>query len=360
MIAASSAPNESLIDEMRRQIGSDGHHISRNPDVTIDLLAELLPIRECYVARRREIPGDLTAAIASLFGFLKAMRLGDGHLGRFNGQGPPRGDLLATVLALDPTPEAPIGSVQVSGYARLERGQTILLADCGPAPPLEFAGKAQAGCLSFELSDGPVAVLTNAGSPHAGHDRDRAAARATASHSTLCLDQTSSGRLITSVHLDRLIKSSAVSGPETVTANLFEDQGGWSLEASHDGYERTYSLTHTRRLRLSPDGRRIEGLDRLAPRSGRPSGTAQHSYAIHFHLAPNIRATRDPAGGGLLITVPGGDRWRLTSEGVEATIEVARRHAHSLGPQPTRQIVLRGLCKGEVTVRWTLAAESSG
>ncbi len=198
-----------LLDELRRQVRPDGSHISRNPRVTLDLLVDLLPVRECYVARRLDVPPALTAMIAGMFAFLKAMRLGDGQIARFNGLGQVRSELLATVLALDPVPEAPVLPALQSGYLRLERGDTILIADCGSPPPLEFAGKAHAGCLSFEMSEGLTPIFVNSGAPDARHERDQSAARATASHSTLSLGQSSSGRLITSVQLDRLIQSSA-------------------------------------------------------------------------------------------------------------------------------------------------------
>ena len=42
--------------ELDRQILPDGGHISRNPDALVDLLLDLLPLRQCFVARDRSPP----------------------------------------------------------------------------------------------------------------------------------------------------------------------------------------------------------------------------------------------------------------------------------------------------------------
>src|ERR1700674_816890 len=48
-----------LADELERQILPDGGHISRNPAVLIDLLLDLLPLRQAYEARSVSTPAAL-------------------------------------------------------------------------------------------------------------------------------------------------------------------------------------------------------------------------------------------------------------------------------------------------------------
>ena len=76
-----------LVAELRRQILPDGGHISRNPDVLVELLLDLLPLNQCFAARGRKSPPQLVEALARLLAMLRFLRLGDGMLARFNGVG---------------------------------------------------------------------------------------------------------------------------------------------------------------------------------------------------------------------------------------------------------------------------------
>ena len=113
--------------ELDRQILPDGGHISRNPEALVELLLDLLPLRQCFVARDRAPPKELTDAIDRIMPMLRFFRTGDGTLARFNGVGPTPTDALATVLAYDDVEGAPVRSATNSGYVRLERGPTLLI-----------------------------------------------------------------------------------------------------------------------------------------------------------------------------------------------------------------------------------------
>ena len=163
-------------------------------------------------ARTRGAGGALRRALP----FLRTVRLGDGRLARFNGTGVASPAGLATVLAYDDTPGVLRQAAPVSRYARLERGQTVVLVDVGAPPPLELAGEAHAGCLSFEMSAGAHLLLVNGGAPSAADGEWRPASRATASHNTLALAEQSSSRLVRNRRLERLVGAPPIRGPETV------------------------------------------------------------------------------------------------------------------------------------------------
>jgi uncharacterized heparinase superfamily protein len=104
--------------ELERQILPDGGHISRNPDALVELLLDLLPLRQCFVARDRAPPKELTDAIDRIMPMLRFFRTGDGTLARFNGAGPTQTDALATVLAYDDVEGKPVRAATNSGYVR--------------------------------------------------------------------------------------------------------------------------------------------------------------------------------------------------------------------------------------------------
>src|SRR3990172_9212478 len=166
--------------ELERQILPDGGHVSRNPVALVELLLDLLPLRQCFVARDRLPPQELSDAIGRALPMLRFFRLGGGTLARFNGCGATPTDALATVLAYDDIEGAPPRSATSSGYVRLERGPTLLISDLAKAPHSSLSGNAHAGCLSFELSSGNHPIIVNCGAP--GPDQDRKSTRLNSSH----------------------------------------------------------------------------------------------------------------------------------------------------------------------------------
>ena len=115
-----------LVDELERQILPDGGHISRNPGALIELLLDLLPLRQAFTARNIAPPPPLLNAIDRMMPMLRFFRHGDGNFALFNGMGPTPPDLLATILAYDDARGAP----------RRERAAFRLSAPREPAAPL--------------------------------------------------------------------------------------------------------------------------------------------------------------------------------------------------------------------------------
>ncbi len=183
-----------LVNELERQILPDGGHISRNPGVIVEILLDLLPLSQAYSARNVAPPPALINAIDRMMPMLRFFRHGDGTFALFNGMGPTPPDLLATVLAYDDARGAPVANAPYSGYQRLDAGTSTLLMDTGSPPPPEVSADAHAGCLSFEFSHKQQRVIVNCGMPASGRDNWRQVARATAAHSTVTFNDTSSCR----------------------------------------------------------------------------------------------------------------------------------------------------------------------
>src|SRR6188472_795567 len=141
-----------LTDELERQVLPDGGHASRNPGALVELLLDLLPLRQAFAARNVPPPPALNNAIDRMMPMLRFFRHGDGNFALFNGMGPTPTDLITTILAYDDARGAPLANAPHAGYQRLEGGSTLVLVDAGPPPPLAMSAEAHAGCLSFELS----------------------------------------------------------------------------------------------------------------------------------------------------------------------------------------------------------------
>jgi uncharacterized heparinase superfamily protein len=347
-----------LIAELKRQILSDGGHISRSASVLSDLILDLLPLGQCFSSRALVSPNEISAVIKKSLRFLRFMRLGDGMLARFNGVSTGSPAALATVLGYSGGEFDIMAIARPSGYARLERGKTIIIADIGSPPPLELSTEAQAGALSFEMTSKQYLIFANSGFPGpADHDWD-SVARATASHNTLCLAETSSSRLIRHEQLEQMVDGLPIRGPDSVTSEFLDGPSHVELSASHDGYLKRFGLIHSRRLSLSPTGDKLEGLDTLEPPKGTLRLKQDLPYAIHFHLHPDCVCR--PAGrGACRITLRDGQIWMFTAdETAELSIEESLFLVDSAGPRPSLQIVLRGTTFGETKVRWSVRAEA--
>ena len=346
---------EAALDaELERQILPDGGHVSRNPTVLVDVMLDLLPLNQCFVARSRRHPPQLLDVMVRMLPMLRFLRMGDGMLARFNGMSIPAAAGLGTVLAYDDGLSPVLHEARASGYARLEHESSIVIVDVGTPPPLPAAGEAQAGCLSFEMSSGTRLLFVNGGMPGPAGADWYPAARATASHNTLCLGEKSSSKLVTHRRLEELIGAPPIRHPDTVEWHLDETEEGTVLEASHDGYLRRFELMHSRRLVLSPDGRRLSGRDRLQGQRQTVRLRADLPFAIHFHLHPDVASWLEAEPSTVGLKCSDGERWRVVADGAQVSIEESAYFANSAGPRAAMQIVLRAATYGESEVSWVV------
>ncbi len=338
-----------LVSELRTQIRADGGHVSRNAALVLDLLVDLLPLRACYIASGVPPPDPLLQSITSMIAFLRHMRLGDGSLARFHGTGRVDADLIATIEVVAPAKPGEAFEIGPTGYARLERGATIVLVDC--APPAPGCGTSSAGTLAFEMTVAGARLVCNAGWPRRDDPALRAMARATSSHSALTLAASSSSEP------DRRLGwtgASPLSGPALVRASAAERDGSVELTGEHDGYVARHGLLHKRRLLLAADGCRLDIEDRLVGPGGPVRLERDLPFAVHVHLSADAEAATTLSGDAATITLVSGEAWRLAVQGARASLEPSRDFAHALGAVPTRQIVLRGSTAGDTTVTWSL------
>jgi uncharacterized heparinase superfamily protein len=177
------------------------------------------------------------------------------------------------------------------------------------------------------------------------------AARATASHNTLCLAEKSSSSLVPRRRLEALTAAQPIRHPDRVHWHMEAVEGGAVLEASHDGYEHRFGLMHSRRLFLSSDGARLHGRDRIEGSKEEVVLFAALPFAIHFHLHPDV-GVQLLSQSEAELQLPGGERWLFVAEGAALSAEESTHFANSSGPRRALQIVLRGTTLGETEVNW--------
>ncbi|MGV6871230.1 heparinase II/III family protein [Pseudochelatococcus sp. B33] len=339
-----------LGEELARQILPDGGHISRNPQVVVMLLTELLPLRQVYAARGVSPPPQLLGAIDRMMPMLRMFRHGEGSLALFNGMGRTQVDLIATLLAYDDTRSRAIQHAPHSGYERLSAGDLLLIADVGPPPPPAYSGRAHAGCLSFELSVGRSRLIVNCGTPRTGSAIPPLAARSTAAHSTVTVGEASSclfagagggtsllGRF--DRRLGRWLGTPIIGGVENVEVTRGSpDAIVQTLGGAHDGYRRRFGFIHQRRLRLDGERGVLDGEDAFIAVDTPPEGLPA---VVRFHLHPLVRTGHTSDGYRVLLLLPDGQGWSFEAEHGEVSVEESVFLSAPDGARRGEQIVVR-------------------
>ncbi len=338
-----------LASEIDAQVLSDGGPVSRNPQVLIDLLLDLLPLRQAYAARGIPAPQQVLNAVDRMMPMLRLLRHGDRTLALFNGMAMTAPELTATILAYDDARAQPLANARHAGYQRIEAGTSLVIVDAGAPPPQAFSTRAHAGCLSFELSSGPRRIVINCGASDDGRTDAREAARTTAAHSTLVIDDTSSCRFAAGTGLRRWLGDQILSGPEVVSVERSDGNGGTRLSLSHDGYVAAFGLVHRRTLQLAEDGATLDGLDEL-------SAAAEHTvldkpYALRFHLHPSVKARQVDGGRAIALDVSDSEAWLFEAD-APAMLEPSVLFAATGGPRPTAQIKVVGESGAASAIRW--------
>jgi uncharacterized heparinase superfamily protein len=345
--------------ELDAQILPDGGHISRNPGALVELLLDLLPLRQAFTARNVVPPPALLNAIDRMMPMLRFFRHADGSFAHFNGMGPTPPDLLATVLAYDDARGAPVANAPHSGYQRLAANDLLVLMDTGAPPPIIVSQNAHAGALSFELSAKQQRIVVNCGLPASGRENWRQVARATAAHSTATISDTSSCRFVESGSFKRVLGSTIVGGPAHVPVAREEREDGLLLRASHDGYAGGFGIVHQRTLLLTRDGSRLEGEDMFLPASGNAlPANGRDAFALRFHLHPRVKASRVNDGQGVMLVLPDRDVWTFTAEGAPIELEESVYLGATDGPRRTQQMVIYGNARETTQVNWNFARSS--
>lgn len=329
--------------EIDAQVLPDGGHVERNPERLADVLRDLLELKALIAAATGQMSGCVQNAIDRAAPMLRQLRHPDGGLALFNGG--QEGDPAAIDLLLahtDASAQAP-GRAPYAGFQRLGAGNTMVIMDCGtPGGP---GHRHHAGTLSFEMSVGTQRMIVNCGARAGAADPWRTALAATAAHSTLTVNDTSSAAFTLDGSLHR--------GAERVPCQRTDSDDGTLVEASHDGYLNAFGLTHHRALFIGPVGDDLRGEDRL-------TGTGGEYFTIRFHLHPGVKASvlGDGAGALLRFGTRHKETWRLRTSAGEVKLEDSVYLGRGYEHRRTEQIVITGPLTGNgALIKWALTRE---
>lgn len=353
---------KALARECDSEIDAEGGLTTRNPEELLEVFTLLSWAEAALKGANREPLEGHRKAMERIAPTLLALRHEDGGLARFHGGGAGQDNRLDLAMSGLEVPMLPSGSLAM-GFARLSCGRTSLVADVSKPPARKSSANAHASTLAFELTSARRSLIVNCGSGAPFGMDWRRAGRATPSHSTLSIDGVSSAKLSASNEGEVL-----TGGPKKVLVQHGSDATGMRFMASHDGYAKTFGLTHVRKIALSADGRVVTGEDSLAALSETDRAAFERhmdrnalngvSYSVRFHLHPEVDASLDMGGGAVSLVLKNSEIWVFRCTGkVEMRVEPSVfLEKGRLKPRASQQIVLSSrVMEYAGQVSWVLA-----
>lgn len=264
---------EFLVQLVNEMLHEDGGHKSRMPDNHMNIMRNLIEIRNTGLANQLAQLPWLDTTIAKMGAICRMWRHADGQFARFNGAGMLSPEIIEETLSRAGEKGKLLQKAPHTGFMRFSSGRSTVIMDVGQ--PAKDARIAAYGTLGFEFSVGQNLLVVNPGQNVKDSNLQRLLC-STKAHSTVSVDGQSSSDFQT----DRLAKISDVE--------LGRAKGGLLAIASHNGYNASHGIIHHRKLYLSTSGGNLRGSDRLEY-SGAP-GEIARTGVVRFHLHPRVTA----------------------------------------------------------------------
>lgn len=287
-----------LAREVPEQILPDGGQFELSPmyhALALEDMLDLANIAQAFdgvlTSEQMALFSDWRGRIPGMLRWLETVSHPDGRIAFFNdssfGIAPENSALFNYALRMEITPTpvtTTLTHLPISGYARLELGTAVVLADVAPVGPDYLPAHAHADTLSFEMSLNKRRVIVNSGTSVYGVSAERHRQRGTRAHSTLYLAEENSSEVWGGFRVGRHACVSGVSAEQEPEA--------LKLAAQHDGYCHLFGRPQHRRTWCLKNSSLTIQDDII--------GTDLQTCDIRFHLAPGVRAEAPNQGTVLL------------------------------------------------------------
>ena len=337
--------------DLEQQILLDGGHISRNPRIILELLLDLLPLRQTYVNLGHDVPARLIPAIDRMYPALRFFRHNSGELALFNGATSTLANELLSVLRYDETAGQPFKHMKNSYFHRLSVKTTNIIMDTGVPLSQELSKTAHFGCLSFEMSSGQNRFIINSGAPRYAGQHFRQLSRVSAAHSVVVLNDTSSMQMSQSSYLGPI----AVSGISDVSISrhdVLPDSEG--ITARHDGYLEEYGLLYERDIQVLQSGLTVRGRDRFLKSDGKDPRESDGNVAVaRFHIHPSI-ALQQIGKHDVSLIAADGEKWNFSCIDGEIVIADDVFFADPSGIRRSQQLEIEFTVGPVPEIQWVL------
>ena len=307
----------------------DGGHVSRNPQMLLETLLDIIPLKVALMAKHEAVPQPLSGAIERMFPMLRMLSHGDRGLSNFQGSGTPDVGWIKSLLEHDKSGGRPLLVAPHSGYCRLAHRSGLLIVDAGV--PRECNSP-----LAFEFSDGLHRIFSNCGMPRSASAAWQRAAADIAAHNTVEVAFYTDGT-------QNVPSAEVITSPQGSLINCTNEISGKSGKISHQ-----------RNIFLSQDGSDLRGEDRVIQTASKDHSPKQVDFTIRFHLHPSVKANSTRKGTRIVIMLANRTAWQFSARGGVMSLEESVFLGDDFGPRKSQQIVIRGSTDNSSPVKWAL------
>jgi len=280
----------------------NGFPKSRNPEDVFTSIKYLILIREWFKEAQKPIPGFLNEIISKCGNCYAMLSCSNKQFPLFNGAteiNHKNYDIFLKTLKYKFVNK----KHEIGNLIKIKKKKFEFFMDCGNPPQNNFAKYYQAGCLAFELISNKHKVICNSGYGKYLSLKLSLLSRSTAAHSTLYLNDTSSCIFQKNKFINKVYGNSLIQKHKVIKKNYTEDKDFYSVEASHNGYEKKFGYIHTRSIKILKKEDKIFGQDELKKTKNYLNSLI---YFVRFHIYPDTKIVKTKAGNSILISLSNG------------------------------------------------------
>ena len=122
--------------------------------------------------------------------------------------------------------------------------------DIGNSPEKNYSKDYQYGALSFEIISNDKKLICNSGYFQKINHRLNEISKSSANHSTLVIDNHSSG-------VTNMSKFGIKNSIKIIKKNIVMENNYWNILAAHDGYNKRYGIVHERQIEFFPENNKF-------------------------------------------------------------------------------------------------------
>jgi uncharacterized heparinase superfamily protein len=340
--------------ELKRHILLDGGPANRSPETLSHILADFSALYQGLLDRDIQPPSIFSDYLPRMQAMLAFLCHSDGALSQFHGGGARNGTEIIPLLGRHKKRDALFTFARRTGYQRMAIGKTIILVDTLAPPKGLPSQEAHLSPLAFEFTHGDDRLIINCGANRMSGDDWHLATRGMAAHSCPTMERNMANPFYAGGVIGRFIGPRLNVPSLDVTARRTDDESNIWLEAGHNYFVETHGVNVLRRLYLGDTGQDFRGEDSFVPDRIKPF--IGGSYAIRFHLHPDVTPTLQAGGQSCLLITRSGRGWQFRTRFAQngrLFLEPSVYMNEFGEPQRTNQIVLQGdLTPHDCRVQW--------
>ena len=308
-----------LESELNKNFNIDGMHESKSPSTHLEILGDLVAIREAIFSKHLKSPSFLETIIKKGAHSLKFFRTPAGNLATFNGSKQETKFLIDKIISQadgQPRGRGPI-SLSKSGFEKIVCNGVMVIVDSSNNSKKNSSNAPHA----IEINLGKNRFLGSCGTIYKQNKRWRKSLLSSSAHSSLILENTNPDK---------------DDGSDTfVFSKRYQKNGSEIVFLRHEGYKKKFTATCSRTIEVNRTGKNIAILDEI-------QAVKMLKFDIRIHFSPEVKISLSLDKNKALLILDG-QGWHFSFKGnVNLLLEPSIFIEDNGQIKKTNQLILQG------------------